>query len=61
MVKNLRKGSKVFISVSGRGLKNTPGVVMFATKDFIDVKVISGFAKGKILLRKPKEIKRRNK
>lgn len=61
MVKNLRKGSKVFVSVGGRGLKSTPGVVTSATKEWIDVKVSSGFAKGKTLLRKPKELKRRSK
>ena len=61
MAKNLRKGSKVLISVSGGIFKKTPGIVTFATKDFVDVKVLSGFAKGRSFVRKPKEVKRRSK
>ncbi len=61
MGKNLRKGSKVLISVSGRGLKRTQGIVKSATEDFVDVKVTCGFAKGKVFMRKPKEVKRRSR
>lgn len=59
MAKDLRKGSKVFVSVSGGILKRTPGVVKSAKADDVVVKVTSGFAKGKLLVRKPKEVKRR--
>ena len=61
MVANIRKGSKVFISVSGRGLKNTPAVVTSTAGGvYIDVRVTSGFAKGKTLLRLRKQVRRRN-
>lgn len=56
MAKNLRKGSKVFVSTSGRGFKRTPGIVIRATKDFVDVKTSFG-----VLMRKPSEVKRRSK
>ncbi len=59
MAKNLRKGSHVLISVSGRGFKNTEGIVQSTNGDDIIIRVTSGFAKGKLLVRKPREVKRR--
>ena len=67
MARNLRKGSKVFVSISGgiiSGgiLKETPGVVKSAStkNDNVVIRVSSGFAKGKLLERKHKEVKRRS-
>ena len=61
MAKNLRKGSKVLVSVSGGILKRTPGIVKSVKNNDVVVRVTSGFAKGKLLARNPKEIKRRSK
>ncbi len=58
MARNIRKGSKVLVRVGKRGLRKTPAVVMSTTEDFVDVKVTSGFAKGKTLLRKRREVKK---
>lgn len=61
MAKNLRKGSKVFISVSGRGFKRTPAVVTSKQEDDVVVKVTSGFVAGKSFSRRVKEVKKRSK
>ena len=60
MVKNLRKGSKVSLSISGRGLKRTSAIVTDAKyPDYISVKVVSGPFKGKSFSRKSTQLKKK--
>lgn len=61
MVKNLRKGSKVFVSIGLKGKKTTPGVVKSAREQDVVVKVSCGPKVGKKLVFLPKEVKRRSK
>ena len=61
MIKNLRKGSKVFVSIGLKGVKKTKGVVVSKRERDAIVRITCGPKMGQKLVFLPREIKRRSK